>query len=504
MFKKDPQPVRTAGLQISKLNVVISILVLLLIAYLVRPWLHSFFMAFYINPLLLVVFVTTILFAYSFYNQWRKISLILGSITLVFVILLSLSPLFVQLYVVSDTEYVPLDTMYESNSPRVVPLTVAKRFGDDSLQKSKEKLGDFDPIIYNDSQYWVSPRVPNGGFLTYFQNVQGVLLVDAQTPRRSTQLIDEVFKVGEQVQIFDNVYWKLYSEKYFITISEIYYVHDGTDFVLVAPYISYNFKFPVMVPEFGGVFVVSPDGTVSTFKSDDLPEYLTRVYPEQLARLQVESYQYKEGLFNAWFIHEDQIELADLPGAGNQQPFLIDTEDGLKWIVATEPYGESYGVFKIFFVDAITGEVELFELNDDETLTGPVRVVSYVRSQFPTIDWSVTDVIEPRPFVKDGELFWLLSIVPVDAAGISQTVFVNAKTNEVVTFTELSEINDFIERGVIVEQETLKDAFEDLVDTSGQDDSTKVTNDNRDEIIEQKLAQIRSLLLDIDELLAQR
>ena len=125
--------------------------------------------------------------------------------------------------------------------------------------------------------------------------------------------------------------------------------------------------------------------------------------------------------------------------------FLNNAGIATPQFVAVEPYGESFGVFKIFFVDAVTGKVDIYELDDTKTLTGPNRVISFARSQFPTIDWSTSLIIEPRPYIQNNELYWMLSIVPKDYAGISKTVFVNAATNkvteEVIYGTSLTQSN---------------------------------------------------------------
>lgn len=420
----------------------VIIFVALLFVYLLRPMFHDLIMLFYTQPFVLVAMIAIGFGVYFAIMHTFRSAIILFGVAAVCMLFAGLTPLLTQVYIVGGTDYIKINQMYESNSARVVPMAVAQRYGFDSLQKSKEMLGDFDPILVNNSQYWASPRVPNGNFLYFINKVQGVLLVDAQSPSRSTQLVNERFAIGEQMGIFDNIYWNLYYKRFLVDVAEVFYVHDGEQWVTVAPYISYRFVFPVMLPTFGGVFVVTPDGEITDYTPEQVKEidYLTRVYPEQLARLVVESYQYKKGVFNAWFIHDDQTELADLPGQNNRQPFLMDTKSGLKWVVATEPFGQSYGVFKIFFVDAKTGGVDVYELNENKTLTGPVKVVSYVRSAYPNLDWSAQTVIEPRPYVINETLYWMLSVTPRDYAGISKTVLVNADNNNVEEFATKEEI----------------------------------------------------------------
>ena len=192
------------------------------------------------------------------------------------------------------------------------------------------------------------------------------------------------------------------------------------------------------------------------------------------------------------FLHKDQIEISDVYGQANRQPFLMDTTDGLKWVVATEPWGQSYGIFKIFLVDAFSGRIDLLELDEEMTLTGPVRVVSYVRKNFPTIDWSTSQVIEPRPYTRDGVLYWMLSITPMDFAGVSYTVLVNSETNEVYGFQKDDELLAFLKG-----EETAREI---PPESSGSSGSAYIEDKTRDAIlqkiqdIENELALLRRML----------
>ncbi|GAG21429.1 unnamed protein product, partial [marine sediment metagenome] len=253
---------------------------------------------------------------------------------------------------------------------------------------------------------------------------------------RKTEMITKKLEIGEDIGIFDNIYWNLYNKRYFVNLGDIYYIYKKDHILTVAPIIAYKFKFPVMIPYYAGVFVLDEQGKISYYtpnQVEKIEEFQNnRAYPGELARLYVDSYKYYLGVINTWFLHKDQIEISDVYGLANRQPFLMPTEQGLKWIIATEPYGESYGVFKIFLVDALTGKIDMLELDEDQTLTGPVRVISYVKKKFPRIDWSTTGIVEPRPFIINGKLYWMLSITPRDYAGIAYTVFVNSENNEVI------------------------------------------------------------------------
>lgn len=159
-----------------------------------------------------------------------------------------------------------------------------------------------------------------------------------------------------------------------------------------------------------------------------------RIFPENLTRIYVDAYQYHLGIINKLFIHKDQIQIQDAVGANsslNKQPYLMNTEEGLKWFISTEPYGDSHGIFKIFIVDARTGAIEIYQLPPEETLTGPVRAVDYIRRNNPSVDWSMFQSVEPLPFIREQKLYWKLTIIPNDAAGIAFQSFIDAETNDV-------------------------------------------------------------------------
>lgn len=146
-------------------------------------------------------------------------------------------------------------------------------------------------------------------------------------------------------------------------------------------------------------------------------------------------------------MHQDQIQIQDV--GRNRQPFLMDTTDGLKWFISTEPYGASHGVFKIFLVDARTGDIQLYELPREQVLTGPVRAMDYVRRASPVVDWNRFLMAEPLPFVRDGVLHWKIAVIPNDAAGIAYQAFVDSRTNDVVEMRTNEQISAFVKHGVV-------------------------------------------------------
>ena len=469
----------------TKIGFWITIVILLFILYFFRPWFHPFIMGFYTHPSIIFAVLFALFCAFAFMKKKDKLGYGLLATAFILFMAFALNDVIVERYIVSETEYHIINELPDSSQVRIVPLAVAERYAKDSLQKSRERLGDFDFVNMNNGLVWTTPRVPDGFILYFTQKVQGLMTVNAEKSNRQTKMISKEFKIGEDIGITDNIYWKLYKETYFMDFGEIYYIIKDEDILTIVPIIKYRFRFPVMMPYFDGVYVVDSAGKISKHLPDEIEyiDYLknNRAYPEALARLYVESYQYHLGVFNAWFFHKDQIEIADVYGQGNRQPFLMPTNDGLKWIIAAEPYGESYGVFKVFVVDAVTGKIDMLEMDEDKTLTGPVRVVDYVRKRFPTIDWGKFKIIEPRPYVINTKLYWMLSITPADFAGISSTVFVDAETNDVISFETDENVIEFVSKGTI----------------AIEDEKEGLTTKDKEELIkeiEEKLEKLKELI----------
>jgi hypothetical protein len=195
--------------------------------------------------------------------------------------------------------------------------------------------------------------------------------------------------------------------------------------------------------------IVHQNGTIEDLSTEEAVEssYLkgNRIHPKEIVRFYAHAYAYRSGLLNKWFLHENQTEVVSLPG--DEDVFHVPTNEGFKQLVVAEPYGRSYGIFKIFMFDATTGRRELIEYDASTQLTGPVAAADYIKKEFPTYDWNIFSLSEPRPITIAGDLYWLLSIVPRDAAGIASTVLLNTRTNAVVNIKSESDLRSFIQAG---------------------------------------------------------
>ena len=479
-----------------KILAIAILLVFAVVLFFSRPWLHEIFMFVFTNTflyplaLLLVLWVALPLITgipqKGSSNAGLRVLTIVSAIAVISIII---SIFFGQalLYnsIASSTNYEPVSKLPDSSNYRLLPFEVAQAYFSNTLADPTQQPGNMDLSIVDGNIAWVVPKIPNGFFLYYFDKPKGIMIADATTSDKKISVKDQTFEVGEGIGLFDNIEWVVYSKDFLIQKPDVFYVPDrkSGEIFLIVPIVHYEFSFPVMKPYFDGALVFDKAGNSKRYSAAELQslELLKNapVFPESLARLNVDSFQFKKGILNAWFYHEDQIRIPEMPSA-NQQPFLLQTVEGLKWVVAAEPIGEenqNFGILKIFLVDAVSGKIQVYNIGLNKTLIGPSASLNYAKKDNPLIDWSNFEAIEPRPYFSKEDLYWLASIVLQDYSGVSYTVAVNSRTAEVNFFKKDSEVLGFF-KGVLPQQRPI-------------DNSTQSSGGGK---VQEKISQIEGMI----------
>ena len=358
-------------------------------------------------------------------------------------------------YMVKDIQPTIMSNLPDTVEVRYMPMAIAQRYGRSQLQDSLYQLGDVDPYDSEAELYWSAPRVPNGFVNSFIGQTDGIQIVH---PDGSVETKHQVMKYGEGMRIGDNISWPLWLTHYNVDLSEVYYLSVNDEILTMVPYVSYRYEFPVMVPIWGGVFVVHPDGHVEDLKPEAAiadPRFIgQRLYPEALAKRIATSWGARHGIVNAWFSHRDQAAVPTIKGEKNQMPYLLPTPTGPMWFIGMEPYGPSESIYKMLFIDARTGEVNLYEVPSETGLIGPNSAFGFVRQEFPDYQWyqkgekdSYGNVvlIEPRPLIRSGELWWMFTVTTIDSSGIKITPVINARTRNVVFFYNEEELGSFLQ-----------------------------------------------------------
>lgn len=456
------------------------------VLYFFRPWIHTVLMNFYVNPVILQSLLASGL-AVGLMRWWRdsdteedekdgdsldKAEVTADGLTTFVAFTVFLAALVVG--GVANTAYTnvamaedledevtEIDSLpdIDNENPRILPRTVAREFAENSLQEPRHRLADSDiAITDNGTPKWSFPLQPDGGINSFIIKQKGAAFADMTTSSSNISYSEQEMDVGIGMHIRDNINWVQKKEKFWVNYEDHFVLeHEGQNYI-ATPYVEYEFrfKFPIIhtVPKWGGIALTDSEGDIEYIDREDIQGHEVlgdqRNYPFDLARSYVSSMEYREGIINKWFFHENQLEVAPVPGFNNDQPFMILTEDNPELFVATEPYGEASGLFEIWTIDAVTGDYEVYRLDRDEGLIGANRAVNFVRRANSRVNWADQDSdtgfspIEPLPVIVGDQLYWQVRVVPLDSAGIAFTSFVDADTSDVYTAQNDQDIRDFL------------------------------------------------------------
>lgn len=473
-IKKRLSSIRRKLSSVGRVRLLVGLAIALFFVWLVSPVFHGLAMALYINwPFFLAILVGVVLGGYLWNigdKDPAKVIIIVAALAAV-AYMLTAAPLR-DLKYLDSIEAQEIEEMPDTTGVRYLPYEVAARFGQNTQDDSTLVLGDFEPLDNKEGGIdWVAPREPNGVWNSFTNNQDGVMVIK---PDGSAELMNQEFTRGEGMALHRNVAWQLKRERFFVHHTNQYYVlHDGELLGLV-PYVSYRFSFPVMVPQWGGVMVVHPDGEIEDLSPEEAIKdgrfEEERLYPEQLARKVGDVWKYRNGYWNTWSAHEDEAVIPEIGGTGednssggkaakssgnssanqvstNQMPFLIPTEEGPQWFLAAEPYGGSFSMYRAIYINAHDGEVTYFRPDTGSALIGVNKGLDYARATFPNYQWGRNAVLlEPRPIIKDETLYWMATITNADTAGVNKTVMVNsAEQGEVTVLDSYEDVMAFVE-----------------------------------------------------------
>jgi len=451
---------------------VVTLVVVLLVWYL-RPLWHGFLMLLYKNPavwesILLGFVVGIVIWRTSKNEETWWLPFVFCGIFLAG--LLPLQLIYPQCYLAQHLKVVKITRLPEidPDAVRIIPMEVSYRFAKDALQYARFKIGTPDIVFLKKKPHWSFGLVPDGTVNYFVLKDKGAMYVDMSTFQKKSKIVEKEMQIGEGMGITDWYKWVLYKQWFWVDYEDPYFVHHKNELYIAVPIIFYDYhwRFPTFftIPKWAGTALIHSDGQVEWLTPKESLKHPVlkdqKLFPEKLTRYYINSFRYNRGIINRFFYHEDQIEIADLPaGIGgiphqNEQPYLVVTKEGMKWVVACEPYGEAYGVFKIYLIDARTGKINVYELPPTEALLGPVSACDYVRKSNPIIDWNRMIPAEPIPVFRESKLYWEVRVIPKDASGVSYIAMVDAKTADVIELKTDQDVRRFL-RGEYVEKSEL-------------------------------------------------
>ncbi len=436
-------------------------LVALVLLWLVRPLWHGPAMFFWTAPLvwlppLLLLIAGAVLLRRS-RRSWRTVEDLRSGVRpplrllafpiaafLLFIVGAMLQGPLVARSIVEHTTYEPIGGLPSGGQVRLVPREVAEQNASSAFNSPTETLTDFRIVNTDEGLRWTALRTPQGVFRTYTAKSQGLVELDAEQTARSLRQLDAEFAVAPGLQVTDNLRWRLLKERFLIELEAPVGIETPDGPRIVVPYLEYK-GLLVRRPELGGVFVVAPDGSIEDLEPEEAarrPELAEtgRIFSDTQARRLQDAFEYEGGIWNAWFVHENQTRITDTEA--NPQPYLIDfgAELGPQWVSVAEPYGRAFAASAIFLTDATTGRTRIWRVPRTTSLSGNRRALQAVRAvSIPGVDFGDGTpgsgnfrVVEPRPvFVRD-RVVYLTSIIPNSANAVSKTVVVDAETNKLV------------------------------------------------------------------------
>ncbi len=331
------------------------------------------------------------------------------------------------------------------------------------------------PIITEHGFGYAAPITPSGGWNTFFEKNPGFLLLDDahevnNDPKKRLVRINETQEIGQGMEWFDNLNYILARTDFFANFDTPHFLAlDASQphkLTLVVPKIKYGMLF--RLPYWGGDVLVHANGKVEDLSAEEArkdPRLAGKwIYPISLARkyVHLQNYAAGHGIYTPFARLSGMLEIEKLEG-GNQFPLLTQGNDGKTYLVtATKGQGSATGLFRMYFVDAATGDGTFHQFKTDEVVYG-ARAASLRITNIPGYQWyhkgkgdkeSSGNMIATEPVyvvrANDPTLYWKYTITNVQHSGISATAVANAsKPDEITPFKTRDEFEAW-KRGTVV------------------------------------------------------
>lgn len=314
---------------------------------------------------------------------------------------------------------------------------------------------------------YVGAILPSGVLNTFVQQNPGYMFLDDSPeadsdPSKRIVRIDDSQKIGQGMEWFDGLQYNLLHTDFFAKYDTPHFlVLDSAKpnkYTMVVPKIKYGYLF--RVPFWAGVVLVHSDGRIEDLdvKSASSDPRLSGkwIYPLSLARTYIEFQNYGVGwgIISPYVRVANKLEIEKLPGS-NQFPFLTRTMDGKTYFVtATKGEGTARGLFRMYYIDASSGEGWYHEFGKHEVIYGADASLDRV-TNIPNYQWKHSDSnagtmegIEPVYIVRpsDPTLYWKFTITNEKRSGISATVVVESvRPDQYILFRKRSDFETWLQ-----------------------------------------------------------
>ncbi len=395
--------------------------------------------------------------------------------------------------------------MNEEN-PRVTPRAVSDTQTDGTFSYPQHTLGESDIARTEDGNLaWSYPIVPDQTRNQFSDNQRGLVHADMTAMEsRSVDTYDEhEYTYGQNMRLWDNVEWQMkkaddgFFSQYNDDPYEVY--HDGEAY-MVYPKTGHEWNraygvIPYTKPVWDGVALVHQDGTIEHLDAEEAQERPEldgqRLYPLDVSEEYSEALQYREGFWNQFWLgeYDNVVVPSDVPSdTGNDQPFVVDMEDEtMGYVYAMQPPGGGTGLSELWYFNAETGDMEVYETGSDNVF-GPDRAVGIAQGTDTRTEWGPDGdamAVEPIPMTVDGTLYWHIKVVTADQTDVVRNIFVNAESGSSTDDTEEAADDAVVmESTTEVEEFIAGDIDEDDVDSANESASIEEPDEESDDNVE--------------------
>jgi hypothetical protein len=304
--------------------------------------------------------------------------------------------------------------------------------------------------ILND-YIWYGEKKPRGIFNEYFGDIEGTIGLSSTKSSIQMNTLDNVFDYGSSLKWFNSIDYKI---KRMMSLYDLFDkdIDDNVrtvrisedEIARIVPII--NYEGILGIPKFGGVYVIHEDNgnkyrdisildtelgflyrklidsissrtaVIEHLSVDEIKDiaYLNNqnLIPEEITNFYVESWPFKNGLYNYFIDKKDLTKVTKIPEETNQQPSILHFNDidgfsGLFQMFILEPMGKNSGVSNILLFDSKGYDEDItayeFDFNKhDIQIIGPSRIAETIKDSDKYVKWDKFIIAESKLiFVED-------------------------------------------------------------------------------------------------------
>lgn len=402
-------------------------------------------------------------------------------------------------------DYIPVNKDVFRFTPRVVAYNQMES----TVRARTEKVDWIHtrPYLENYGFGYVTPITPDGLRPQYLEKNPGFVKYDDGFDTDTViKRIDQPFDVGEEMLYTDNIQRQLFFDDFFAQYPRIHYVTlgDPNKFYAVAPKIKYKYGFPFFfIPYWSGTAIIDEKGNIEDLtRAEIIKDERFKgkwMAPLALFREYVDVQDYAVGFWNTFTSVDGMLSVPSLPN--NEYPLVIYTESGDTYLVIdTEPQGTGRGLFRMYYQNAQTGEIFMYEPPTTEPIIGPRGAMSKVYS-LKGYHWSdgasgTMVALEPCYLTKNIKgkevLYWKYSITSLDRTRVSATVVVEAtEGGELIEFTEREDFENWLKSKEIKVNEIIPTEGTGLVNDNPTDVNLRL--DKVENLLQEALRELNAL-----------